>query len=67
MLNDGSMILEWSLEVRTILVLKSSDLSIPKNFRLITCLNVLYKLWTDCFNESLLSKIIENMLILAIW
>ena len=43
MLQNGSNISKWFPVGRTILIPKSSDTTISKNFRPITCLNVMYK------------------------
>ena len=60
MLQDGSVIPVWFPVVRTILIPKSSDTTVPKNFRPITCLNVLYKLWTACLTELLMTHCTVN-------
>ena len=39
----------WFPIGRTLLIPKSHDLSNPQNYRPITCLNIIYKLWTSCF------------------
>lgn len=44
------MIPVWFAEGRIILISKSSDSFVLKDFRPITCLNVLYKLWTACIS-----------------
>ena len=51
---NGSNIPVWFPTGRTVLIPKASDTTLPKNFRPITCLNVLYKLWTGCITELLL-------------
>ena len=60
MLKDGTRIPVWFPVGRTILIPKSSDTTVPKNFRPITCLNVLYKLWTACLTELLMTHCTVN-------
>jgi len=60
MLQDGSNIPTWLLVGQTILIPKSSDTTIPKNFKLITCLNVIYKLWTACITKVLMAHCAVN-------
>ena len=62
MLRNGLLIPEWFPKGRTMLIPKSSDTSVPKNFRPITCLNILYKLWTACLTELLAKHIQVNSL-----
>ena len=38
----------WFPIGRTLLIPKCHDLSNPQNYRPITCLNIVYKLWTSC-------------------
>jgi len=63
MLQNGTLIPEWFPRGRTLLIPKSSDTSIPKNFRPITCLNILYKLWTACLTELLTGHFQVNSLL----
>ena len=51
---NGANIPVWFPTGRTVLIPKASDTTLPNNFRPITCLNVLYELWTDCITELLL-------------
>ena len=53
-LNDISIIPAWFPKGRTILLPKSHDTTLPKNFRPITCLNVVYKLWSSCLTQVLM-------------
>ena len=45
-LNGEQQIPSWVVEGRTVLIPKSGDLSNPKNYRPITCLNACYKVFT---------------------
>ena len=66
MFNDSSTIPSWFTKGRTILLPKSHDTTLPKNFRPITCLNVVYKLWTSCLTQVLMSHcVVNNVLHLA--
>jgi hypothetical protein len=47
----------WLSEGRTVLIPKSGDLSRPQNYRPITCLNTLYKIFTGVLNERILASI----------
>ena len=47
----------WLTEGRTVLIPKKGDLPNPKNYRPITCLNTLYKIFTSVLNERVLSAI----------
>jgi len=47
----------WLVEGRTVLIPKGGDLSSPKNYRPITCLNTLYKIFTGVIYELLLKAI----------
>jgi hypothetical protein len=47
----------WLAEGRTVLIPKKGDLSKPQNYRPITCLNTLYKIFTSVLNERILSSI----------
>ena len=49
----------WFPVGRTLLIPKSNDLSSPQNYRPITCLNIIYKLWTGCLT-SLVSQHCEH-------
>ena len=60
MLKDGSLIPSWFPKGKTILIPKASDTEQPKNFRPITCLNILYKLWTGCISEVVLRHCVVN-------
>jgi len=60
MLQDSSLIPSWFPKGKTILIPKATDTEQPKNFRPITCLNVLYKLWTGCVNEIVLRHCVVN-------
>ena len=51
MLRDGTCIPGWLPCGRTVLIPKSIDSTQPKNYRPITCLNVLYKLWSSCLTH----------------
>lgn len=42
------------------LIPKSSNTTMAKNFRPITCLNVMYKLWTACLTELLMAHCAVN-------
>ncbi|GLV42907.1 hypothetical protein CBL_08544 [Carabus blaptoides fortunei] len=46
----------WLAEGRTVLIPKSGDLSFPKNYRPITCLNTLYTIFTSMLNDRVLSS-----------
>ena len=52
MLNDSSTIPSWFTKGRTILLPKSQDTTLPKNFRPITCLNVVYKAMDQLSNSG---------------
>ena len=56
----GAPIHVWFPIGRTILFPKAPDTTLPKNFRSITCLNVMYKLWTGCITELLLNHCATN-------
>ena len=60
MLENGSHIPSWFPSGRTTMIPKASDATQPKNFCLITCLNVLYKLWTGCISELVLRHCAVN-------
>lgn len=47
----------WLVEGRTVLIPKTGDLSNPKNYRPITCLNTLYKIFTGVLHERILCTI----------
>lgn len=47
-LRGGELLPPWFPRGRTLLLPKCNDLSAPQNFRPITCLNIVYKLWTGC-------------------
>lgn len=47
----------WLVEGRTVLIPKKGDLSKPQNYRPITCLNTVYKIFTSVLNERILSSI----------
>ena len=40
---------------RTLLIPKATDLTNPKNYRPITCLNIIYKMWTGCLTTLMLN------------
>ncbi|WP_165309806.1 hypothetical protein, partial [Enterobacter cloacae complex sp. 4DZ3-17B2] len=52
-INGDQPIPHWLVEGRTTLIPKSGDLSDPRNHRPITCLNTLYKLFTNILNERI--------------
>ena len=60
MLESGSFIPSWFPSGRAILIPRASDTMQPKNFYPITCLNVLYKLWTGCISELVLQHCAVN-------
>lgn len=47
----------WFSEGRTVLIPKKGDLSVPSNYRPITCLNTVYKAFTSILNERILTTI----------
>ncbi|XP_053597527.1 uncharacterized protein LOC128668472 [Microplitis demolitor] len=47
----------WLVEGRTVLIQKKEDLSDPKNYRPITCLNAFYKIFTKILNNCILQEI----------
>jgi len=48
----GDMVLPPMVPVgRTLLIPKCHDLVNPQNYKPITCLNVIYKLWTGCLTS----------------
>ncbi|XP_044732779.1 uncharacterized protein LOC123295469 [Chrysoperla carnea] len=47
----------WFAEGRTVLIPKKGDLSVPSNYRPITCLNTVYKAFTSILNERILTTI----------
>ena len=51
MLSNGACVPDWLPCGRTSLIPKSLDSTTPKNYRPITCLNVLYKLWSSCLTH----------------
>jgi len=57
MLDNEEDIPQWLVEGRTLLIPKDGDLSKPKNYRPITCLNTLYKTFTGVLNELLLQNV----------
>ncbi|XP_030746059.1 uncharacterized protein LOC115874901 [Sitophilus oryzae] len=56
-LHGNQQIPSWVVEGRTVLIPKSGDLSQPKNYRPITCLNACYKIFTRILYARLLSAI----------
>ena len=50
----------WFPHGRTLLLPKCNNLSAPQNFHAITCLNIVYKLWTGCI-VSLMTIIVRNI------
>jgi len=51
MMKNDSCVPSWFPSGRTLLIPKNANTSMAKSFRPITCLNVLYKLWTSCITE----------------
>lgn len=41
---------QWMAKARTVLTPKNKQTSIPKNYRPIACLNIMYKIFTGCVN-----------------
>ena len=53
----------WFPLGRTLLLPKMDDLSSPHNYHLITCLNIVYKLWTGCLTVIMSNYSESNHLI----
>ena len=53
----------WFPVGRTLLLPKKSDVTNPQNFRPITCLNVVYKVWTSCLTSLMLHHCESHQLI----
>ena len=53
----------WFLHGRMFLLPKCKDLSIPQNYRPITCLNIVYKLWTGCLSSLMFDHCEQYQLI----
>ena len=56
-LNGDQPVPAWLVEGRTVLLPKKGDLSDPKNYRPITCLNTCYKLLTSIMYRRILTSI----------
>nr|CAI5831238.1 unnamed protein product [Callosobruchus analis] len=56
-LNQEQPIPAWFVEGRTVLLPKTGDLSDPKNYRSITCLNACYKLFTRILYTRILEAV----------
>jgi hypothetical protein len=56
-LNGVQPIPDWFVEGRTVLIPKKGDLSNPKNYRPITCLNTCYKIFTRILYVRILSVV----------
>nr|CAI5837629.1 unnamed protein product [Callosobruchus analis] len=56
-LNQEQPIPAWFVEGRTVLLPKTGDLSDPKNYRPITCLNACYKLFTRILYTRILEAV----------
>ena len=54
MLKNDYCFPSWFPIGRTVLIPKNINTSMAKNFRPITCLNVLYKLWTSCITALMI-------------
>ena len=52
-INGETIIPDWLVEGRTVLIPKKGDLSNPKNYRPITCLNTVYKIFTTILNNRI--------------
>ena len=48
---------------RTLLIPKSHDLTNPQNYQPITCLNIIYKLWTGCLTSLVYQRCEHHQLI----
>nr|CAH7741340.1 unnamed protein product [Callosobruchus chinensis] len=64
-LNQEQPIPAWFVEGRTVLLPKTGDLSEPKNYRPITCLNACYKLFTRILYMRILEAV--NPVFLAVY
>ena len=53
----------WFPRGRTLLLPKCKDLSAPQNYRPITCLNIIYKLWTGCLTTLMFAHCEQYQLI----
>ena len=53
----------WLSTSHTVLLLKTKDTHIAKNYRPIACLNVMYKLYKSCINEFLVDHVHKNNII----
>src|SRR5699024_3467134 len=56
-LNEEQPIPQWFVTGYTVLIPKKGDLSAPRNYRPITCLNTCYKLFTRVLYARLLSAV----------
>jgi len=53
----------WFPHGRTLLLPKCKDLSAPQNYRPITCLNIIYKLWMSCIPSLMFDHCEQHQLI----
>ena len=62
-LQDEQSVPSWLPLGRTLLILKTNDPTNPQNFRPITCLNIVYKIWTGCITSLMFDHCEANQLI----
>jgi len=53
----------WSPVGGTLLIPKATDLTNPKNYRPITCLNIIYKLWIGCLTTLMLNHCYSHQIL----
>ena len=53
----------WLSAAHTVLLPKSTETHIAKNYRPIACLNVMYKLYSSCINQCLMDHVYKNNIV----
>lgn len=56
---------EWMAKARTVLTPKNKQTAIPKNYRPIACLNIMYKIFSGCLNVFLSDHCATNDIVTA--
>ena len=54
---------QWFVRGKTILLPKNNDTKLPKNYRPIACLNIIYKIFTGILNQFLVDHCTTNNII----